>query len=115
MKVFCVALWIWFQKYNANDSGSNNMFCAQMTRKGGGVWPAPGLDDTCLSYSGLSLELHGADVADCRVPAFGIVEALDVIEHVSLGILPGSIGFARCALGLQRREEALHRGVVPDV
>src|ERR1700728_707449 len=90
-------------------------FVTTLITQRGQHWPAPGLDDTCLSYSGLSLELHGADVADCRVPAFGIVEALDVIEHVSLGILPGSIGFARCALGLQRREEALHRGVVPDV
>jgi hypothetical protein len=24
------------------------------------IWPAPGLDDTDLSYSGLPLELHGA-------------------------------------------------------
>jgi hypothetical protein len=43
------------------------------------LWPAPGLDDTRLSYSGLPLELHGTHVADChvadcRVPAFSIVE-----------------------------------------
>jgi len=43
-------------------------------------WPAPGLDDTDLSKSGLPLELHRAKITDRRVPAFRIVEALDVVE-----------------------------------
>ena len=40
------------------------------------LWPAPGLVDTRLSKSRLHLELHGASVADCRVSAFSIVEAI---------------------------------------
>ena len=49
------------------------------------------------------------------MPAFRIVEALDVVEHVGLGVVPRSVHSARSPLGLQRREEALHRRVVPDV
>ena len=44
-----------------------------------------------------------------------IVEPLDVVEHICSGLVPGAIGFALDAFGLQRREEALHRCVVPDV
>src|SRR3954467_9766901 len=44
-----------------------------------------------------------------------IVEPLDVVEHICPGLVPGAIGFALGALGLQRREEALHRCVIPDV
>jgi hypothetical protein len=39
-------------------------------------------------------ELHGAEVAERRVAALGIVEALDVIEHVSFGFVTRVIGFA---------------------
>jgi hypothetical protein len=35
----------------------------------------------------MHLEFHGAFVADCPVSAFSIVEAFDVIEHVSLGFV----------------------------
>src|SRR2546422_11643350 len=35
-------------------------------------WPAPGLDDTQLSKSGLPLELHRAQIADRRVSAFRV-------------------------------------------
>jgi len=49
------------------------------------------------------------------VPAFRIVEALNIIEDVGLGVIPRSVHSARSPLGLQRREEALHRRVVPDV
>jgi hypothetical protein len=49
------------------------------------------------------------------VPTFGIIEALDVIEYVSLGLITRPIGLARCALGLERGEEALHRCIVPDI
>ena len=44
-----------------------------------------------------------------------VVEALDVVEHICLGLVPGSIGFAGRALGLQRREEALHGCTVPYI
>lgn len=47
--------------------------------------------------------------------AFGIVEALDVVEHVGSGLVSGSVHFARSPFGLQRGEEALHRRIVPDV
>src|SRR6266702_3987550 len=53
--------------------------------------------------------------SDRRVSAFWIVEALDVVEHVGLGLIPRPVHLARCSLGLQRREEALHRRIVPDV
>ena len=32
-------------------------------------WPAPGLDDTQLGESSLSLELHRAQIPDRRVPS----------------------------------------------
>ena len=46
---------------------------------------------------------------------FGVVEALDVVEHIGLGLVPCPVCFARGSLRLQRREEALHRCIVPDV
>jgi hypothetical protein len=49
------------------------------------------------------------------VPPLGIVEALDIVEHVGPGIVPRPIRLARCALGLQRGEEALHRRIVPAI
>ena len=71
--------------------------------------------DTDLSESGSAFELHRAKISDRRVPAPGIVEALNVIEHIGSGFVPGSIQFARCPRGLERGEEALHRGVVQVV
>ena len=71
--------------------------------------------DTELGYIGLLLEVHGAEIAQGRVPACGIVEALDVIEHVLFCVVARAVGFARDPFGLQRGEEALHRSVVPDV
>jgi len=71
--------------------------------------------DGRLSYHSAGLERHGAEVADFRMPSARIVEALDVVEHVGTGFAAGAIDFAGCAFGLQRREEALHRGIVPEV
>ena len=45
----------------------------------------------------------------------GIIDALDVIEHVGLGLDSRAVRLARRAFGLQRGEEALHRCIVPDV
>src|SRR5215472_8444256 len=78
-------------------------------------WPAPGLDDTQLSKSGLPLELHRAQITDRRVSAFRVVEALDIVKHVCLCFIARPVRFVAGALGLQRGEEALHRGVVPHV
>src|SRR5260370_41428363 len=44
-----------------------------------------------------------------------IVEPLDVVEHICSGLVPGAVGFALDALGLQRREEAFHRRIVPNI
>jgi hypothetical protein len=79
------------------------------------IWPAPGLDDTWLSKSGLPLELHRAQITDRRVSAFRVVEALDIVKHVCLCFIARPVRFVAGALGLQRGEEALHRGVVPHV
>src|SRR5271168_3515388 len=79
------------------------------------VWPAPGSVDTRLSESRLHFELHGTQISDRRVPAFRIIEAFNVVEHIGLGVVARPIGFARRAFGLQRGEEALHRRIVPDI
>ena len=42
-----------------------------------------------------------------------VIEPLDVIEDIGSGLLPGPVDRASAALGLQRREEAFHRRVVP--
>ena len=45
---------------------------------------------TRLSYNGLLLEVHGAEVAQRRVAAVRIVEAFDVVEHLGLGVIAGA-------------------------
>ena len=45
----------------------------------------------------------------------GIVEPLDVIEHIGFRLLPGPIVGTVSALDFERREKALHRRVVPAV
>src|ERR1700712_3925135 len=47
--------------------------------------------------------------------ADGVVEPLDIVEHICSGLVPGALGFSLGAFGFQRREEALHRCVIPDV
>lgn len=69
--------------------------------------------DTKLGYMRLPLEVHG--IAQRRVPARRVVEALDIIEHVGLRVIARSICLPADPFGLHRREEALHCGVVPDV
>ena len=44
-----------------------------------------------------------------------VVEPLDVVEHICSGLVPGAVGFSLDTLGLERREEALHRRIVPNV
>ena len=51
---------------------------------------------------------------DRRVPALGIAEALDAVEHVGLGFVTCATCFARCPLCLQRGEDALHHRIVPN-
>ena len=45
----------------------------------------------------------------------GIVKPLNVIEHIGFRLVSGVIQRPRGTFGLQRGEEALHRGVVPAV
>ena len=49
------------------------------------------------------------------MPPPGIVEALEVIEHVGSRLVASSIGPTRCPFGLERGEEALHDGIIPHV
>ena len=49
------------------------------------------------------------------MPAPGIVEALDVIEHIGLGLRARAVQLRGRALRLQRGEEAFHHRIVPDV
>lgn len=45
----------------------------------------------------------------------GVIEALDVLEHVGLGLVPRPVRLAGRSLGFQRGEEALHRRIIPDI
>ena len=58
---------------------------------------------------------QGSDSPQCRVPSPRIVKALDVIEHIRPGVIPRPVELAGRPLGLERREEALHRRIVPDI
>jgi hypothetical protein len=49
------------------------------------------------------------------MPSPGIVEALDVIEYIGLGLRSRAVQLCSRALRLQRREKALHHRIVPDV
>ena len=44
-------------------------------------WAAAGFDDTDLSFLSF-LELYGTEIAERRMPARRVVEALDVVEHI---------------------------------
>src|SRR5207249_11638429 len=56
-----------------------------------------------------------APMAQRRMPRGRVVEALDVVEDIRPGRLAGPIGPPRRPLGLQGREEALPRRMVPDM
>lgn len=45
------------------------------------VWAAAGSVDTDLSFLSF-LELYGTEIAERRMPARRVVEALDVVEHI---------------------------------
>ena len=55
-------------------------------------------------------------MTDRRVPAFGIVEALNIVEHISSGFVSGSVHFARAKVGEDMAEfvnpDALRCGAV---
>ncbi len=59
-----------------------------------------------------SLERHRTEIAQRRVPLRGIVEALNVIEHVGLGVIARALHPARRACDLKRGDETLHRRIV---
>lgn len=45
------------------------------------LWAAAGSVDTDLSFLSF-LELYGTEIAERRMPARRVVEALDVVEHI---------------------------------
>lgn len=45
------------------------------------LWAAAGSIDTDLSFLSF-LELYGTEIAERRMPARRVVEALDVVEHI---------------------------------
>jgi len=49
------------------------------------------------------------------MPSARVVEALDVVEHIGAGFVTGSIDLAVGPFDFQRRKEALHGRIVPDV
>jgi len=49
------------------------------------------------------------------VPPFGVVETFNVVEYVGFGVVPCPVCFVRRALGFERREEALHRRIIPAI
>jgi pimeloyl-ACP methyl ester carboxylesterase len=44
-----------------------------------------------------------------------VVEPLDVVERICSGLVPGAVDLSSDALGFQRREEAFHGSIVPDL
>lgn len=70
--------------------------------------------DTTSCKFGHKVELRRAGEADLRAPAFRGVDAFDGVEHVGPRLVTGPVDLPADPLGLLRREEALHRGVVPD-
>src|SRR5215472_12308888 len=62
-----------------------------------------------------TLSERWADVAQGRMQAAGIVEALDILEEVSAGLGAGAINPMVNPLGLQAVKEALHRRVVQTI
>ena len=63
-------------------------------------WAAAGSVDTDLSFLSF-LELYRTDVAERRMPARRVVEALDVVEHVGPRLLSRPVHLSGRALGLQ--------------
>ena len=62
-------------------------------------WAAAGSVDTDLRSSSV-LELYRTDIAERRMPAPGVVEALDVVEHISPGFIARPVDLAGYPLGL---------------
>ncbi len=55
------------------------------------------------------------EIPQCGVPPTGVVNALDVIKPIGVCLVSCAVRGPRRRLGLQRREEAFQRGVVPTV
>ena len=46
-----------------------------------------------LAYPSILLEVHCAEIPQGRVPACRVVDALDIIEHIGLCLVPRPVGF----------------------
>ena len=60
--------------------------------------------DGNLSAHGSSLVIDGTEIAEHRVPASRIVEALDIVEHIGAGLVACAVDLSPDALGLERGE-----------
>ena len=49
------------------------------------------------------------------MPPARVVQALHVVEDVGTGFVVGAVNLSGHPFGLQRGEEALHRGIVPNI
>ncbi len=78
-------------------------------------WPAAGFVDGQLSFHSSFLEGHAAYIANGRVTTPWVVEPLNVVELIGACLFSGPVDFSPVPFGFQRREEALHGCVVPDI
>jgi hypothetical protein len=79
------------------------------------VWIPVPIETGQIDGTVSSPTLKSKSTPDGQVPADRVVEPLDVVEHVDPGGVPRTLDLFADPLGLQRGEEALHRGVVLDV
>ena len=98
---------------NFGASGSDVFSQAQWRLEGLGLLPIRMTPPSACARRFLIVD--GTQVTQRRVSAPGIVEPLDVVEHIGLGLRAGPIVGTVCTLDLERREEALHRRIVPAV
>ena len=84
----------------------------------GSVRRSDDVDPPPKKWTGLGGHTLGeswADVAQGRMQAMGIVEALDILEKVSAGVGAGAINPMVNPLGLEAVKEALHWRVVQAI
>lgn len=55
------------------------------------LWAVAGFVDTMLSWHSAGLKLHGAEIAQFRMPSAGVVKALDAIEYIGMGFVAVSV------------------------
>ena len=69
---------------------------------GTAVWPAAGPMDTEFNLPGPTLRIPWAEIANGRAAPPGVVEALDVVEHIGERLVARTVDTAAYPLGFQR-------------